>query len=146
MVAAVTRWPSKLPSAIHRTFLRADGLGKASVEPAKMALGPCAGGAIRLAPPGATLALAEGIETGLAVQQSTGIPTWVTLSASNLPNVILPPLPLTAEIVIAADPDPAGLRAAYAAAEQWSLEGRRVRVAIPPPNMDFNDILQRGAA
>ena len=34
--------------AVHRTYLRADGTGKAAVTPAKAMLGPCAGGAVRL--------------------------------------------------------------------------------------------------
>ena len=34
--------------AIHRTFLIRDGSAKAPVEPAKMMLGPCGGGVVRL--------------------------------------------------------------------------------------------------
>ncbi len=49
MVALVTRGVDDTPLAIHRTFLARDGLGKAPVEPQKMMLGPCRGGAVRLA-------------------------------------------------------------------------------------------------
>ena len=45
------------------------------------------GGAVRLAPAAETLVLAEGVETGLAVQQATGLPTWATLGTSNLKKV-----------------------------------------------------------
>jgi putative DNA primase/helicase len=143
MVAPVTIWPNRMPTAVHRTYLAPSGDGKADVEPQRMALGPVRGGAIRLAPAGRVLVLAEGIETALSVQQATNLPAWAAMSASNLPSVFLPELPLAAEVVIAADPDPAGLRAAHLAADRWTAEGRRVRIAAPPPGGDFNDLLQR---
>ena len=145
MVAVVTRWTGSEPVAIHRTFLRPDGDGKANVEPAKMMLGPVRCGAVWLAPVAEILVVAEGIETALSVQQATGLPCWATLSASNIPVLQLPPLPLASEIVIAADPDAAGLRAAGAAADRWCAEGRRVRIATPPGDGDFNDALTVGA-
>lgn len=141
MVAAIGRWPECRLIALHRTYLAPTGSTKADVDPNRMMLGPVAGGAVWLAPPAERIALVEGIETGLAVQSATGIATWAALSASNLPNVVLPPLPLAAEVVIAADHDAAGLRAAYRAAERLSHEGRRVRVAVPDHG-DFNDLLQ----
>ena len=52
MVALVTRGSDDTPLAIHRTFLAPDGVCKAPVEPQKMMLGPCRGGAVRLAPSG----------------------------------------------------------------------------------------------
>jgi phage/plasmid primase-like uncharacterized protein len=113
----------------------------------KKSLGSVKGGAVRLSKPGPTLALSEGIETGLSVQQETGLPVWVALSSSNLANTILPNLPLAQEIIICADPDAAGQKAAYFAAEKWTLEGRVVRIAMPPDNRDFNDLLrQKGIA
>ena len=36
------------PTAIHRTFLKPDGSGKAEIEPNKASLGPVKGGAVRL--------------------------------------------------------------------------------------------------
>jgi DNA primase len=75
--------------AIHRTFLRADGGGKANVEPAKMMLGPCWRGGVRFAPAGPVLAIGEGIETCLSVLQAlrrTGdmTPVWAALSLGNI--------------------------------------------------------------
>ena len=52
MVALVTHGDTGLPLAIHRTFLARDGFGKAPVDPQKMMLGPCRGGAVRLGEPG----------------------------------------------------------------------------------------------
>lgn len=106
-----------------------------------MALGPTGGGAVQLAPPGERLALAEGIETALSVQQATELPTWAVLGGANLASVVLPALPLAAEVIVAADGDAAGQRYAYTAAERWARQGRRVRVAVPPAGADFNDLL-----
>jgi hypothetical protein len=61
MVAIVQR-PDGQFAAIHRTFLKDDGSGKADLDPPKMALGPIRGGAVRLAKTGNTLAVAEGLE------------------------------------------------------------------------------------
>jgi putative DNA primase/helicase len=46
MVAAVQQADGAIV-AIHRTFLKPDGSGKANVERQKMMLGPCVGGAVR---------------------------------------------------------------------------------------------------
>ena len=85
--------------------------------------------------------MSEGIETGLSVQQSTGLPVWATLSTSGLRSVILPPEIKTA--IIAADGDEAGEEAAQEAARRFIAEGRAVKIARPPQGMDFNDLLQR---
>ena len=53
--------------AVHRTYLRADGGGKAEVEPAKAMLGSTQGGAVRLASGPGPLVICEGIETGLSL-------------------------------------------------------------------------------
>ena len=71
MVALITRGVDDAPLAIHRTFLARDGRGKAPVDPHKMMLGPCRGGAVRLAPAGDVLMVGEGIETCLAAMQAT---------------------------------------------------------------------------
>jgi hypothetical protein len=141
MVAAVTMWPVREVVAIHRTFLVADGRKKAPVSQNKMMLGRCAGGAVRFAPAGKVLILAEGIETALSVQAATGLPAWAALSAGGIEGVLLPDLPLAGEIILAADHDDAGLRAANTAAEKWARQGRTVRIAVPPqPGTDFNDM------
>lgn len=141
MVAAVTAWPSREVVAIHRIFLTATGDSKAPVSQNKMMLGAVAGGAVRLAPAGTKLAVAEGIETSLSVQEATGLPVWAALSTSGITGLVLPELPLAAEVVIAADHDEAGLQAAEQAAGRWLSEGRKVWVAKPPEHgTDFNDL------
>jgi putative DNA primase/helicase len=62
--------------AVHRTFLARDGSAKAPVDPQKMMLGPCCGGAAQLAKASAEIAVTQGIETGLSVLGATGVPTW----------------------------------------------------------------------
>jgi hypothetical protein len=124
--------------AVHRTFLRDDGCSKADLDPSKMTLGPCKGGAVRLAPAGATLAIAEGIESALSYMQHTGTPTWAALSAGGIRSLILPDN--VTEVVIATDPDPVGMIAARVAAQRWLDEGRLVAIARPPLGVDFNDL------
>ena len=61
MVALVTRGSDGTPVAIHRTFIALDGVGKAPVDQAKMMLGPCRGGVVRLADPNDVLMIGEGV-------------------------------------------------------------------------------------
>jgi len=139
MVALVTRGSDDLPMAIHRTFLTRNGTGKAPVAPQKMMLGPCRGGAVRLAPMTGELMVGEGIETCLAAMQVTGRPAWAALSTSGLRSLDLPDD--AREIVVLADGDDPGEAAAQACALRWNREGRQVRIARPPRGLDFNDLL-----
>ena len=84
MVAMVTRGKDGMPVAIHRTFLTIDGSGKAPVDPEKMMLGPCRGGAVRLGSSGDEVIVGEGIENCLAAMQATGLAAWAALSTSGL--------------------------------------------------------------
>jgi putative DNA primase/helicase len=105
-------------------------------------LGRAAGGAVRLAPAAETLMVGEGVETALAGMQATMQPAWAALSTSGMTALVL--LPIVRNIIILADHDVsgAGERAAYAAAQRWLTEGRRVRIAMPPePGTDCNDVL-----
>ncbi len=139
MIALVTRGSDDAPLAIHRTFLARNGAGKAPVEPQKMMLGPCRGGAVRLAAPRDLLMVGEGLETCLAAMQATGHPAWAALSTSGLRVLDLPTD--VRNVIVLADGDEAGEAAAHACAWRWKREGRRVRIAHPPNGMDFNDML-----
>ena len=90
MLALVTRGTDGEPLAIHRTFLARDGSGKAPVTPQKMMLGPCRGGAVRLAVSTGKLMVGEGIETCLSAIQATGLPAWAALSTAGLRALQLP--------------------------------------------------------
>jgi hypothetical protein len=144
MVALVTRGSDGTPLAIHRTFLAVDGNGKAPVGRAKMMLGPCRGGAVRLADPIDVLMVGEGIETCLAAMQATGHPAWAALSTSGMRSLDLPKE--VRDVIVLADGDAGGEAAARDCAYRWKREGRLVRIARPPQGMDFNDMLMGDAS
>lgn len=82
------------PVTIHRTYLTQDGK-KAPVEsPRKLMSYPkdrkIIGGAIRLVDTGPVLAVAEGLETALAVLEGTGLPVWCAVNALLLENFVPP--------------------------------------------------------
>ncbi len=145
MIAFVTN-PDKSFAGVHRTWLRADGGGKADVPSAKKMLGDTYGGALRLCPAASELAVAEGIETALSIIAATGLPVWAALSEGNL-GAALPPI--CRRVILCADNDTKdkkttakrleNARAAHAA------RGCTVSLCRPPEGMDFNDLLLRGA-
>jgi putative DNA primase/helicase len=139
MVALVTNGADGMPVAIHRTYLARDGSGKAPIDPQKMMLGPCRGGAVRLAGPGDVLMIGEGVETCLAAMQASGHPAWAALSTSGLRSLDLPTN--VRDVIVLADGDEAGDAAVHDCGSRWKRQGRRVRVARPPQGTDFNDML-----
>ena len=126
---------------VQRTYLAADGHDKANVEPDRASLGSLAGGAVRLAEPepGRPLLVGEGIESTAAAMLLFDLPGWATLGTSGLRNVELPEDVI--DVVIAADRDAAGLRAAAALARRLEAEGRNVEIRRPHKG-DFNDVLR----
>lgn len=140
-------WPAMIglvtvggrPVGIHRTYLTLDGRGKALVQPNKMMLGPCRGGAVRLGVESEPLMIGEGIETCLAAMQASGNTAWAALSTSGLRALELPKE--IRDIIVLADGDAPGEVAAVDAALRWQSEGRRVRIARAPAGSDFNDLL-----
>jgi putative DNA primase/helicase len=91
------------------------------------------------------LAVAEGIETTLAVVTACELPGWAALSAGGIRALILPAE--ATHVVICADNDrnAVGQHAAHDAAARWLTEGRRVRIALPPEQgTDFADLLGAG--
>lgn len=139
MIGLVTHGATNAPLGVHRTWLRSDGSGKADIGPNKMMLGPCRGGAVRLAPLSTPLMVGEGIETTLAAIQSTGYGGWAALSTSGLRVLELPSE--ARDIIILADGDDPGVSASNAAATRWTKQGRRVRIASSPRGFDLNDLL-----
>ena len=73
LIGIVLRGHDSKPLGIHRTFLTKDGSGKAPVQPQKMMLGPCRGGAVHLARAGEIIMVGEGVETCLSAMQATGL-------------------------------------------------------------------------
>lgn len=137
-MVGVVEHPTEGRVAVHCTYLAIDGSAKACLTPNKRTVGPASGGAVRLGPLADTIAITEGIESGLSYQEATGTPTWAALSAGGIRRLLLPEQ--VSHVVIAADPDPVGIMAARAAAAKWLAEGRRVSIARPPIGLDFNDL------
>jgi phage/plasmid primase-like uncharacterized protein len=140
MVAAVQG--ASLP-AVHRTYLRGDGSGKADVEPPKAMLGAVAGGAVRLSGGAGRLVVAEGIETALSLSCGllrTPATVWAALSTSGIRSLRLPEHP--GRLTIAPDGDVAGREAANALAERAHALGWQVTLLPAPEGHDWNDILK----
>lgn len=128
--------------AVHRTFLRPDGLGKASIEPNKAMLGATAGGAVRLTQGPGWLAVGEGIESSLSLLCGLldgPVTAWAALSTSGLRGLRLPPQP--GRLTIAPDGDNAGRSAASALAERAHAMGWEVGILDPGDGLDWNDLL-----
>ena len=169
MVAAIVDVNGSFMS-LHSTWLaRATdgGWRKAPLDRAKRMLGRMGGGAIRLAPPesvplkpGATLYIAEGIETGLSVREGLRLrpdlrenaAVWAAGSLDNMSRLILPNAEgtdacLFGTVILCVDMDTSSseAQAATAAANALSTYGARgcrVLVAAPMAGTDFNDMLQ----
>jgi putative DNA primase/helicase len=141
MIAMVTG-PDGAPSILHRTYLTADGR-KASVNaPRRLMPGTVAkGAAIRLAPAGDALGIAEGIETALSASALFGVPCWAAVNAGML--TAWQPPPEVRRILIFGDNDASytGQAAAYALARRLRSEGFIVDVEVPAePEADWNDV------
>jgi putative DNA primase/helicase len=135
--------PSGHAVTLHRTYLTLDGR-KADVPTAKKLMPPALsgatrGGAIRLYPASETLAVAEGIETALAVRLHTGLTVWSTICAGGMARLVVPPE--VHLVVICADHDTAGLDAARTLARRLLAEWRRVKMLTPDtPGADWADL------
>jgi hypothetical protein len=139
MVAAVQ---GNLLPAVHRTYLRSDGSGKADIEPAKAMLGATTGAAVRLSEGDGPLVVSEGIETALSL--SSGLlnapaTVWAGLSTSGIRGLHLPHQ--ARRLTIAPDGDQAGREAASALAERASALGWQVSLLPAPEGLDWNDVL-----
>lgn len=145
LIAAITD-NRRQTLAVHRTFIRVDGRGKANVTAARMLLGSPGNGAIRLAAAAETIGLAEGLETAWSAQQLFGLPVWSAISAGRLHKVELPPE--VRRVVLFADHDEPGRAAAKAAADAYQSQGRETAIKMPDePGTDWNDyLMQRRAA
>jgi putative DNA primase/helicase len=144
IVAPVTKLDGRIVT-LHRTYITSEGAKAFGAKSKKLMPavfpGACSGAAIKLFAPGYRLGLCEGIETALAAQIATDIPTWATVSASLMPKVEIPKT--VTEIVIFADNDEnqAGQTAAAKTANRLVNEGFQVKIVIPPiPGTDWLDV------
>ncbi|MEK6704618.1 MAG: toprim domain-containing protein [Bdellovibrionota bacterium] len=130
MVAKITDQTGKF-MGVHRTYLTPSGLKAEVVEPKKM-LGAAKGGAVHFDAAKEIVAVTEGIETGLAVREGTGLPVWAALSASGLEALQIPHEVTTVYIWGDQDSSKTGERSANRLARRMYDAGKRVFVLIPP--------------
>lgn len=129
--------------AVHRTYLRPDGRGKAEAEPSKAMLGAVAGGAVRLTAGGDKLVVCEGIETGLSL--ASGLlrgpaSIWAALSTSGMKALTLPDI--AGRLTVATDGDDAGEQAGRALGVKATKAGWKVGLFPAPDGRDWNDVLK----
>lgn len=130
------------PISLHRTYLKNGG--KAPVEDCRKIMSGTRkinGGAVRLFQPKKALAVAEGIETALAVHILTGLPVWAALTEGLLAEMVIPDDVRTVHIFADNDASSVGQEAGRALQERLKREGRRVTMTIPrDADTDFNDV------
>jgi len=161
MIAAMTA--DKKVTALHRTFLKADGSGKAERRKAKTMIGTASGAAIRVSPGPSGLSptlaerkgradplvITEGIEDALTL--AVARPDCRVWAAGSLDLMRLFGWPACASaVVLAADNDwdkPEAVRAFDRVEAYWrdQARGRPVHVVRAQAGKDFND-MARGVA
>jgi putative DNA primase/helicase len=142
LVALVTHAATAGPMSVHRTWLEADGAGKAALDKPRLLWpgAPRTGGVVRLWPDEEValgLAVGEGLETALSFARGFGS-AWACIDAGKL--AAFPVLPGIDGLTIVADHDEAAMKAADACAARWHETWAEVRVwRARAPKADFND-------
>ena len=150
MVAAV-QGPDGHAVTLHRTYLEQGA--KAPIADSKKLLNAgISGAAVRLFEPTDELAVAEGIETALAVHVRTGRPVWAALSATNMEKMWIPANVTRIGIYADHDASYTGQAAAYALAKRLKAQAKRTgprEVAVYVPrdaDTDWADVLRERLA
>ena len=151
-IIAQVKNPSLGLVALHRTYLApADSVaypGKAALATPSLPVkkltpavraGAVSGAAIELYPldKTQTLAVAEGIETAIAVHEATGVPAWSTISAGGM-GAFIPPASVRI-LEIWADQGEAGQKAAVQLAERAAYELNLETYVMTPEAGQFAD-------
>jgi putative DNA primase/helicase len=129
---------------IHATFLNPlDASSRLLIKPRKKTFGPIKGGAVRLAPAGRVIAVAEGIEDALTYMQATGTPSWAAISAAGIKSFVPPPLAETPTIIFLEDQDEnqTGQEGVAAAAKRLAKFGYQIKIGRPTAGKDLNAAL-----
>lgn len=138
-MVAIVRDRDRQPLGLHLTYVKADGTGKAfgAGRKSRLMFGRMRGGAVHLSPPGAALAVGEGIETCAAYRARTGLATWALLSTSQFASLQIPRG--VRRLVIAADSGTGGMNAATALAER-ACKVCDVQIDPAPDGQDWADV------
>jgi hypothetical protein len=150
MVALVRNILTNAPQAIHRTAIDLKG-NKIEVDGRyRMALGPTAGGAVKLIPDDMVtncMGIGEGIESTLSMRLALEFgesPVWSVLSDGGVKH-----FPAGVEclwIGVDNDANEIGQRAATKCSDRWREAGRDVfRIASKRRGEDLNDLAQRAS-
>jgi putative DNA primase/helicase len=134
IVALITNEENELVG-IHRTFLTVLGDKAPGPSPKRMLSAynrATTGAAIKLYRASTEIALAEGIETSLAVYQATKLPVWATISANGMTKVQIPQKVKMVQIWCDKDRNEVGQKAASKLASRLISEGKKVKVLVPP--------------
>lgn len=130
--------------AIHRTFLRPDGRGKADMDEPKWMLGNPGAGAVRWGgiPADGVLRLAEGVEDAASVMNllGDGLFVWPVLGIERYQAVAIPESIRT--VVIYSQHGGEATRAIERATPHLTANGRQLVVKPPPHAGDWNDLLR----
>lgn len=122
---------------VQVTLLSTHGTAKAAVATPRRVIGKLMGGTVRLAEAQDELAIGEGVETMLTASDVFGVPAWAALSAGNLARLIISH-PLR-RLIIAADNDEAGMRAAQSLRARMTGSTLVEIEAAPAGFNDWND-------
>ena len=130
--------------AIHRTFLRPDGRGKADMDEPKRMLGNPGCGAVRWGgiPLDGILRLAEGVEDAASVMNfiGDGLFVWPVLGIERYQAVAIPESIHT--VVIYSQHGVEAERAIARATPHLTANGRQLVSKLPPHAGDWNDLLR----
>lgn len=139
-MVALVAGPEGRPATIHRTFITMDGR---KIDRALMPGSIPDGSAVRLAPLGEVLGIAEGIETALAASAQFGIPVWAALNAGMMGKWQAPEG--VNEVIVFGDNDESftGQAAAFALAHRLA---RKIKVRVEIPDRVGSDWADKIAA
>lgn len=146
LVALITDAETGERLSLHRTWIKPNGT-KADLDTPRLLLKghPIAGGVIRLWPDeGVTtgLGIAEGIETALSLAHGFA-PVWSCIDASHMAK--FPVLSGINDLVIGADNDAAGRKAAEECAQRWADHATVRIVCAERAGSDLNDEVREWA-
>lgn len=124
--------------AVQRIFLDPSSARRTD----KLVLGCAIGAAWTNGPPGKTIGLCEGFETAAAYTSLTGIQAWASMGAKRFHQVEIPHF--VERVILLADNDPEGRRAAARAREALARTGITIDIEWPPGRMnDWAQLLKR---
>jgi hypothetical protein len=153
-LVALVQAPDGGFSGIQRIYLTTDHRGTWRADRDKQSRGIIKGGAVRLTPAAESLQLTESVEDGMALLQMTGRATWAVPGAGFMVN--FEPPDEVKEVILAPDNDAAGLEAIEKARSRFSndlsaktarlaessLKALKLRQLLPPPGMDWCNVLE----